>query len=354
MTFSLSVMAREITAAVNLCAQIVDQSGKIPILRATRIDASARVLMATNSEQTISVKIACEGEGIACIDTPALLAKVQTLKQDAAVEFHGDGKSVTITQGRTRWTAPCLLDDFPKLPVIKGKKTGLSAEFMMAVNRVYSVIDINYHPMPQVLGVLLAGSMVFASNGKCFRIEEAEGPEDIILPKVAAAKLASMFPEGAQAIWSANQCEFISDTVTLRTQLLSGQYPDIHAIMDKFIPVLAQTCTVDAAALVAGIKRGAAIRASGEKSLSFLNMRLTFKSGEVEIYTRNIDGEEGIDYVPAECDAEATVGFNGYELLEEIESLGEGMLEILYADEKNPVLIQKEGSQRFIQGRIFR
>lgn len=360
MTFTLNILAREITAAIAACASVVDSHSQIPILRCTRIhvaDGQAS-FTATNTDQTVVAKAACDGAGVICIDTAALSAKVQTLKPDATVSFAGDGKSVTITQGRTRWVAPVMIDDFPVQVAKSLDAEGIIVhpEYMWAIAEVQGVIDPG-HAMLAITGVRLQDRRVIATDGKRARVVtlDRDIPVPATLPGRFAAKLAGMFPDGGLLRATETLLSLETPNLMVNSRLVDGHYPDIDRIIGGFKPKLVNTITCGTDDLIAAMKRAGAIAASGEKATSFLNMQLRFREGEIEVVTRNLSGEEGETAVAAKrTGADADIGFNGYQLIDDISSMDSETISIAYADSETPVIITAGNSMRFVQARVFR
>ncbi len=362
MSFSMQIMAREIATAISLCAQVVDASSKIPILKCTRISVADGMVsfMATNTQQTLTTRAACDGEGTICIDTQALAAKIATLKADAPVDFAGDGKTVTIKQRRARWIAPLMFDDFPMqlAAPLDAEPIQIGIGYMRAIEEAWGIIDAG-HPVVPITGLRLQDNRVIATDGKSCRVIQVHVnmPKPIIVPIKLASKLRDMFPNGGVMRCNDLAMSMDSDNLSIKSQLVEGRdgYPDVAKIMAGFADKLAAKVTVNRDGLLAAMKRAGAIRQSGEKNLSFLNMQLRFRDGEIEVFARNMDGEEGLDAVECGGDLhECDIGFSGNQLLKEIGSMDAETIEISYGDARTPIVIRAGESLRFIQTRDFR
>ena len=358
MTFTMSILAREITAAIAACAQIVDSHSQIPILRCTRIaiaDGMAS-FTATNTDQSVVAKAACDGAGIICVDTAALSAKVQTLKPDAVISFVGDGKSVTITQGRTRWIIPLLNpDDFPFAQVasqLDGEPIEMDAATIasLAVARgaVLPGAPSNY------AGVWIDGGHIVAVDGRQMRILKGIDGPSCVLPHVAIDKIVAMFKDdGARVRVSESAAQFTSATLLLKTKLMEAKPSDWRAGLTRFDSQSVNVCTVDAELFMQACKRAAAIQASGEKAGSFINMQVKFRDDRIDILTRNREGEEGNDAVECMGGANSDVGVNGGLLIAALDTLS-GRIEVRYGVPRDAVIMRDaSGSVRVVFPRIF-
>lgn len=360
MTFSLRIMARELQRAMSACAQIVDPSNAVPILRATRISATetGAEFIATNTEQTAIIRAAAIGSGVVCLDTPALAAKIALLRPDAETSFDGGGQFVTITQGKTRWKLPTMLDDFPMQVAreIQSEPIKVGRAFMAAISQAHGGIDPK-HPNPTITGVCLNGNHVVGSNGKCARQIQVEEnfPHFTILPGKLVPKLVSMMPDGGELRLSETLMSLSTEGMTVNSRLIDGQPVNTETIIAQFREKLVHRARIAPKQFVEALKRAGAIKQTGEQQSAFLNMQLRFRYGEIEIFSRNMNGEEGFDTSPCERDGpDVDIGFVGEHLIGEISSIPADFVMLHYLDDRSHMVASAGENVRFIQCRTFR
>lgn len=360
MNFSLRIMGRELQRAMSACAQIVDPSNAVPILRATRIYSTetGAEFIATNTEQTAIIKAAAIGSGVVCLDTPALAAKIALLRPDAETSFEGDGTFVTITQGKTRWKLPAMLDDFPMQVArqIQAEPIKVGPAFMVAISQAHGGIDPK-HPNPTITGVCLNGNLVIGSNGKCARQIQVEEnfPHFTILPGKLVPRLVSMMPEGGEFRLSETLMSLSTDDMTVNSRLIDGQQVNTQAIIAQFREKLVHKAMVEPKQFVEALKRAGAIEETGEQQWTFLNVQLRFRDDEIEIFSRNMHGEEGNDAVECKRDGpDVDIGFAGKMLVGEISSMGVKTVTLNYLDDRSHMVASAGENVRFIQCRTFR
>lgn len=353
MTFNLTIKAGDIAGAMAACAQFVDSASKIPILKATRIAVSGAVTFtATNVAQTVVATAQGEGSGVVCVDTQALASKVSALKPSEHVSMTADGQFLHVSQGRTKWKLPVLLDDFPPQPTVEGKAVELDSAFMVALKQTAGALAPERGPV--FSGVWVDGKSVMGTDGREFRLNEiSKKLPACILPSSVIAKLPGLFPDGAKVVIGPLRATFSTETLTVSTQLVEAQAADWKRIVANAREKTVHACTVPAAAFISAVKRASTIRASGEKAGSFINLQLRFRATEIEVFTRNSDGEEGSDFVACEGGADADVGFAGGMLIENAESLDAQTIAIAYGTQSDPIIMSAGTSYRIVMPRMF-
>lgn len=363
MTFHLSIMAREIASAVSACAQVVDANSKIPILKCMRISVSDNFVsfMATNTDQTVIAKAACEGAGTICIDTPSLDLKIKSLRPDKIVRIEGDDKFVMVTQDRTKWKIPVLIDDWPIAVTkpVSGNPVIVGREFVSALKQTIGLVNSS-HPTPALTGVNIDDTRIRSTDAK--RMRSVGIPPvgfSFIMPIAIASKLITLTPEGGQLRADENRMSISTEFLTVISRLVPGPFPDLDKAISRFSDRMKSTATADSDEFLAALRRSGSIGQTGEKQNAFLNMQLRFRADEVEIYSRNLDGEEGNDFSRIQRDgADADIGVVGNEVIDEIDSLDCDTVSIEYGDAETPVRISAVGRElpsfRIVQARTFR
>lgn len=350
----MKIMARELASAAAACSQVVNGGARIPILGTIRMAVSngAAEFIGTNTEQTITCRRAVDGnDGIFCINAEVLRLKVPLLKPDAPVEITAeDGKQALIQQGRTRWTIPLLLDDYPMTVAepVAGERRPAGGEFIAALAAVRSAVrpgDSGH----SYGGVWLDEGHVVAIDGKQMRIiDTGRDIGKCVLPLAAADTIIGLF-KGARSIdvsMGAMAAQFAGETFTLKTRLIDVPAGPWRDGIKRWRGESVNSCFVDSDELDKALRRASAIAASGEKAGSFINMQLRFRTGEIEIYTRNPAGEEGIDFVTCEGGAESAVGMNGAAVIDALSTMPRGRVRLWYGGPSHALLMEPEVSER--------
>lgn len=348
--FTLRIMPQELAAAVAACAQFAEPNSKIPILKCLRIvvDAGFATFVATNTEQTIVIRAACEGDGSACIDAAAMQAKVSRLHGSEPVKFDGDASSITISHGRTKWKVPLMVDDeFPKqvADMARAEPVQLPATFLAELNRAAMATTANETRLG-LRGVSMAGRSARATNGKKLAIIDAGADlPKAIIPLSAIGKLKVLGEGPINLACTENSASFFNEFVRVNTQLISETYPDLSRLIENAMKDAVNSAVVSSADIRTAIDRASAIKVNTEDAGAFIPLIMRFQQTEIELATYNREGEEGTDYVLAErdgVDSEVIVSA-GY-LLEMISSIDADRVRIRYGGNLHAVLITPEKS----------
>lgn len=327
MTFTLTCMAGELSRALSLCAQVSGHEKMVPILTATEIVASAEAatLSATNTDHGIRVTIAAEGDGTAYIPTRLIQQKAAVLRPGQPVTLAGEGNSVTMSQGRTRWKMPMLLGTaFPQFvrPLDQVEPVAIArAPFMRALAMAGEGITQSLgHPI--YMGALLdmkTGFHVIGTDRHRFvaiGLDLARLAETVILPTAAMAALASIFREDDELSVAVdrNAVTVEAGGVFYRTKLIEGEYLDWRMATGRAVPLMNASVTVDREAFLESLKRAASIAENVGTDAKALAVRLVFDGNECAFSCNNKTNEEGQDF----CEA---LGDGGGDVIVSIEYL---------------------------------
>lgn len=358
MTFSLTIEASDLLAAIKLTSQVSD-NGNIQILKSTLIsvNGNAANFTATNSNQTITARYPATGSGSICVETSALLAKIQTLKPGAQISLEIDGPHVVAKSGRSKWKLPYLpANDFPSSvsDPVDADPVSVGPDFLAAINSAIGAAEINLGASHA--GVRIDGNSVVATNGKQLRVIEFDGtlPSFTLPPSVA-----KLIPAECDIRASEHAVSFSTDTMTIKTKLIENSYPDWQRILSSFDKNLTGSASVDRDEFIAALEMASAIKVSGEKAGSFVNMRITINQDEVDVFTRNhVENEEGSAVCQCERDGpDSQIGVNGRMLIDAVKSLACDTVRILYGDTSTPMILSPLNSParniRMVMPRMF-
>lgn len=315
MTFTLTCMAAELARAVNLVTFVSGNSKQLAILKSSMIDVrdGQATISATDMDHSVRVSFAADGEGTVFIDTAALAQKSGALRPNSPVTISGDDNAVTIAQGKTRWKLPVI--DGAAFPheicqPIPGDAVQIGCgELINAMTAARAVV--------RELGGGAINMGVFLDNRDGFRAVGADSrglaviqinsdplPLSVLVPTNSISAMFGIFKSADQldVVVTENGMSLSADGVMYRTKLVEQAYADWRRAQVAQTKDISGSVILDAADLVAAIKRATAIAEDKSKDGTSVAVRLTFADGECCATAKNRNGEEGVDYCPAEGD----------------------------------------------------
>lgn len=315
--FQLDCMTGQLASALAAANTVTDHGIKYPILKATRIavDGQSAWVYASNSNQAIRARIAANGSGVVHLDTAALTTKITALKQTAPVSIAGDDKSVTITQGRTRWKLPVLANpdyyDFEaSAAALDGEPVEISAGALQAalaaVRPAFSTDESRYYLSGACIELSAGRFRVVATDGNVLAAVQIPGKfpaRDIFLmPPGSTAAIARLFEadDTLQMVSTPDAFTLDNGDTFFRSKNIEGTFPS----WERIIPKSTSSVEVDGAEFLAALERVAAIREDMGKQTRFVAVEMLFGESEITMTSQNKDGEAGEDY----CACERTSG----------------------------------------------
>ena len=307
---------------------IVSRRPVLPILNNIRLEAEDNILnlKATDLEITIRTELRADVEysGVTTLPAKSLLALVSKLKGDKIEIDCGDNHHAAIKCGSAEFLLKGLdpVDfDFPDDPLFESKR-----KIRLTQPELGRMIDYVSYAVSQdssrktLQGILFSvkGSILTtaATDGKRLafvekEVEESSGDGDIILPSRNALELRRLLGEEETSELEISERHIrlrVSDTL-LYSKLVEGSYPNFRQIVpgsfQKTLDIprdaVMQTLDLLAVPLTADIS----------------NLKLTFKRGALEFFSRNDTVGEGKDRleVAYDYDDPLEITFN-YQLLQ--------------------------------------
>ena len=295
---------------------IVCRRPVLPILSNIRLKADDNVLnlKTTDLDITISTELRADVEysGVTTLPARSLLALVSKLNGDKVEIDCGDNHHATIKCGSAEFLLKGLDPvDFPDDPLFESKRkirlpqpelgrmidyVSYAVSHRMIDYVSYAVCQDSSRKTLQGILFSVKGSILttVATDGKRLafvekEVEESSGDGDIILPSRTALELRRLLGEEGTVELEISERHIrvrFSDTL-LYSKLVEGSYPNFRQIIpgsfQKMLDIprdaVMQTLDLLAVPLTADIS----------------NLKLTFKRGELEFFSRNDTVGEGKD-----------------------------------------------------------
>lgn len=327
------ITTTELKNALASVQGVITKKATIPVLANVLIESEAdsgRIrFTGTDLDTTLAVLTNAEIEqhGSMCINGRKLADLANLLNGDI-VEFTLEANDwATVKCGRGKYkVAGVNRGQFPETPTPPQELLELSGKtFAEMLKRTGFAITAEQSRFT------LAGAKFILNGGKSqmvatdgHRLTYAERPEatgesaaDVLIPKAALTEMAKLFADDDVIRFGVdkNHVYAESDTKSVHARLLTGNFPNWEMVMPK---TSENSFTANVEELRNAIRRVSLMSDERQRSV-----RITVRTGELEITAKSAEEGDGVEIVPAEADAaeEITFGFNWHYLLEYLSTL---------------------------------
>lgn len=312
------VIAKKTTIPV-LANVLIESEADSNRIRFTGTDLDTTLTVITNAE--------IEQHGSMCINGRKLADLAKLLNGDV-VEFTLEVNDwATVKCGRGKYkVAGVKREQFPETPKPPTELFELSGKtFAEMLKRTGFAItaEQSRFTLAGAKFILNGGtSQMVATDGHRLTYSErtdgaAESAADVLIPKAALTEMAKLFADDDVIRFGvdANHVYAESDTESVHARLLTGNFPNWEMVMPK---TLNGSFTANVEELRNAIRRVSLM--GDERSRS---VRITVRTGELEIAAKSAEEGDGVEIVPAEVEIaeEITFGFNWHYLLEYLSTL---------------------------------
>lgn len=342
-----SAVREELLDHIKTAAAVVARKPLLPVAANLLIEAEGNRIGFHGTDLEVVVDVSCETvnverEGKATIPARKLYDIWSGLPPGVTIDVDVEDGKATIRCGRSRYAlATCPVEDFPtqdsgsvlrqgdvssatmRIPSPDVKNVVERTRSAMAVNDVrYFLNGSCFEASPQ-------GIRVAASDGHRMSISNVVGDvafaDDVgdalraIVPRRAVLmfeRLCAGSPtETALVELGKSRARITLESVSITTQLVAGEYPDIDKIADVAVE---KTVGIDRANLIAAVERTTVVADDGRQIVG-----LAFGGDStVTISASNASGEEGEDRIDSVYDGEPfSVSFNAGYLLDTLKSI---------------------------------
>ena len=366
-TLKVTCLQENLNKGLNIVSRAANNNLSLPILNNILLIANQQgilKLIATNLEIAIQTSIRSKVEQMGSITIPAqLLTNFISLLTEGNVNLQTNKQDEIIikTKEQAAKIKGITANDFPIIPQIKkeNKYICLTTDLKNALQRVIFASAIN-NTRPEINGILCnfntTNHRLILTATDSYRLVEKQIPlskstnkENIqlIIPARSIQELIRLiteqdnkqeieiFPSENQILFSFNQIEFISRTI-------SGEYPDYQQIVPK---KFSTTATVDIASIVRYIKT-AGLFSRGE--INDINLEFIPQHDKIIISSSASQIGQNQSEIPAKIEGEKNmVTFNYRYLLDSLNNLADDQAIIKMIDNNNPVMICPKKEQRY-------
>lgn len=310
-------------------------------------------LMATDMEIELSAAVQVEVIEAGEITVPAAKMKsiVRGLTSSALITIQGGKTETQVRSGRSRFKLGSLSpEDFPKPENFEAIQTVTVCEDVIKdlVDRTHFAMadnDVRYYLMGTYVELGAEDLRFVATNGHRLALADAKVssgiPEkaDMILPRKAILELRRLLDKTGEELslsFDDKHAVFQLSTITLRTKLIDGRFPDYQRVIPQSTPLSMRT---DTALLRQVIQRVAILANKGQETIA-----LKLSPNELTISSGNTQHETSEDVLEVEYDGhELQVGFNPAYVMEALNACQSPSCIFHLASEDSSVMIKPEG-----------
>ena len=349
----------ELLAPLVAVSGIVERRHTLPILSNVLIEKAGDTLsfLATDIEMKIVSRSALEQPGEArgiTVGARKLVDILRALPEDD-VTLTTQDKRLQVKSGRSRFTLQTLpAEDFPRLAQPAGDISRFSLpqkalkKLLALVQYAMAQQDIRYYLNGLLLLVEEKQLKLVATDGHrlafCSMQLETELPrQEVIVPRKTILELSKLLADSDEPVniaISATQAAFSFGMIELVSKLIDGKFPDYTRVIPKDHK---NTAGIEREVLRAALQRAAIL--SNEK---FRGVRWVLADGVLKIVSSNAEQEEANEELEVKYSGiPLDIGFNVTYLLDVLNNVAGGQIEVSFGDASSSALIQFESEKDF-------
>jgi DNA polymerase-3 subunit beta len=350
----------DLSAALALVQGVAGRKNTMPILSHVLVDVDEeRGLTLSSTDLDISVRTSIECEtnagGSACMPAKALAAMVREMSGPDVAIKQLPNKHVEVRSGKTKARLSALAaDDFPTLPEVGGASLDIAGALLGDIidRTLFAACeDTTRHNMcgvhlevgdgDEATFVATDGHRLSLLTRKIDGISAALGGRTMTLPRRGLDQVARVLgTDGTVGITTDGvHLTMRAGATLLTTRPIDGVYPDFRQVVPKTHEGVLRVRTADFVDSLKRVNVLALDRMSGVK--------LALGKGGAVVSCANLELGEVSDEVPGEyAGPKLEVGFNARYMIDALESLQAGMVELRLTNEVSPGLLCAEGDER--------
>jgi len=357
----------EFLEGLRLTQGVVEKRNTLPILSNTLIEAIEGGVSILATDLDIGVRRTCaakvKGSGAITVNARKLFELIKEMKGDTVRVRGLDNHRVEVLNGKTRINLVGLdPKEYPSIPGLTGKPAKGATEVKTNAELLGAMIESTLFAVSLDETRINLSGVYLENHQESLRMVATDGhrlamidrtingkvpDKGVILPRkglVEAKKLLES-ADGAEdtvTLWIDGPIARISHgRAELFMRLIDGEFPDYRQVIPK-----SSKATVTLA-------REEFLRALGCMSVLSTErakgVRITLKSGTLEVQASNPDSGDGVDEIEVGYTGdELSIGFNGRYLIEALVAMGEGdKVEFMASDDVSPGVLRPEGDDRY-------
>ena len=352
----LSIERSALLKALSHVQSVVEKRNTIPILSNVQIEAADGRLALTATDLDLAIVEETPADiaqaGATTVPAHVLHDIVRKLPEGADVELALEDQRLRLRAGRSRFTLACLpREDFPvmsvgelphrfTLPAADLKRLIDKTRFAISTEETrYYLNGIYFHVTEGAGGEMLRA--VATDGHRLARVERAApegaaGMAGVIVPRktvLEIRKLIDEFDGEVEISLSDTKIRYGFDSAVVTSKLIDGTFPDYTRVIPTGND---RRLVVSAADFAEAVDRVATI--SSEKSRS---VKLGLEADRIVLTVNSPESGTATEEVAAAYEGEAMeIGFNARYLLDILDQIEGGNVELLLSDAASPTVMK--------------
>ncbi len=353
--------------ALALTQGVVERRNTLPILSNVLIEGRDSTISLLATDLDVGIRTTCpatvKGSGAMTVSARTLYEFTAKAGSDTIRLKTLDSGAVEFTSGRFKGRLPGLdPKEFPPVPglTVKAAKGGggmhapasLLVEMIERTLFAVSLDETRFNLSGVYTEGFDGGLRMVATDGHRLalvdRKVDGELPKKgVILPRKGLAEVKKVLAkaggdsEPVQFLLEGNVAKITCGAVELSMALVDGEFPDYRQVIPKQGKIVLSLARDEFLGALARVSVIANERARGVK--------LTLRTGSLELRTSNPDAGEASDEIEVEYSgAELSIGFNARYLAEVLSVVGAAeKIEFSLSDEASPGVLRAENDEKF-------
>jgi DNA polymerase III subunit beta len=341
---------------LNLVQGVIEKKSTIPILSNILLEAAGEHIDIAATDLDVTIRCGCPAsvtvEGTTTISARRLFDIVRLLPDGADIDFSLlENDWVEVRSGNSEYKVVALpKDNFPSIPeaapataqIPGGLLRSMIQRTMFAITQEESRYSLNgalLALLPSEVRMVATDGHRLALVSKSMEIPGVDTEVRALIPRKTLVEILKLIGDQDAFVEfgrDENHLFFSVGSKQLVSRILAGQFPNYELVVprenDKFVVASSKT-------LGDGIRRAAIM--SDEKLKA---IRLSFKTGALELTASSAEAGEAREVVPIEFEGETLdIGFNPLYLLDFIGACGSESISISIKDSETQGLFRPIG-----------
>lgn len=347
---------------LQLAGRIVSSTNTLPILNniLLKTEHGQLKIFSTNLEVAITTQVRCkiEEEGEATVLAKTFIELINNIPNTNITLTTQNGEIKIEAENFHTKLKTLPVDDFPLIPKVE-KKNQLSIKpevLKKSLDQVVFACSTN-QTQAEILGVYMhshGGGLRFAATDR-YRLAEKQimGKKDynqeihgIIIPQRAANEVSRVLSatkgEDVGIYFSENQIMFETETATIVSRLVDGQYPPYQDIIPQDFQT---TATTSKNQLISALRAGSVFA----KSSNGVKMVFSPQKQHISLFTENQELGNSLVDLPSEIEGqEGGVVLNYRYILDCLSVIEEDKICIKFNNENSPVVVVPKEDKSYL------